>query len=81
VDAAVTGPSPEEVRAEARRVVRHLQRYTPEQRADRTASHRLGHLQRRSIGEYFYTHPDVPGVAFPRRHLAARAALQGWGQS
>lgn len=58
---------------ETRRVVRHFQRYTPEQRASRAASHRLGHRQRTAVGEYFYTHPDVPGVAFPTRSAAFRA--------
>jgi hypothetical protein len=66
----------EEIKAEARRVVRHFSPYTSEQRADRAASHRLGHRQRTSPGEFFYTHPDVPGVGYPRRYLAVWAALQ-----
>jgi hypothetical protein len=61
--------------AERARVVRHFQRYTAEQRTTHAASHRLGHRQRTAIGEHFYTHPDVPGRAFPRRDLAARAGL------
>lgn len=63
------------LKAESRRVVRNLQRYASEQRADLAASHRLGHRQRQAIGEFFYTHPDVPGLAFPTRSAAARAAL------
>jgi hypothetical protein len=51
--------------AQERRIVRHWQRYTPEERANRAASHRLGHRQRTALGEFFYTHPDLPGVAFP----------------
>lgn len=65
--------------AARKRVVRHFQRYTPEQRADRAASHRLGHTQRHAVGEYFYTHPDVPGLAYPTRTAAAHAALQRGG--
>jgi hypothetical protein len=60
---------------ETRRVVRHLQHYTNEQRADRAASHRLGPVQRHTIGEYFWTHPDVPGTAFDSRRRAALAGL------
>jgi hypothetical protein len=61
---------------EAKRVVRHLGRYSSEERASRAASHRLGHRQRGAVGEYFYTHPDVPGLAFSTRGAAARAALR-----
>lgn len=56
-------------------VVRHYERYTPEQRANRAASHRLGPRQRLAVGEYIYTHPYVPGVAFTTRAAAARAGL------
>jgi hypothetical protein len=62
--------------AEARRVVRHFQRFTPEQRADHASSGRLGHRQRQAVGEFFYVHPDLPGRAFPTRRAAARAALR-----
>ena len=55
---------------EKRRVVRHFQHYAPEQRANHAASYRLGHLKRSALGEYFYTHPDVPGRAFPTRKAA-----------
>lgn len=64
----------DELTAIRRQVVRHFQRYTAEQRADRAASHRLGPRQRQSVGEYFYTHPDVPGRCFPTRGRAAQAA-------
>ena len=64
------------LRAEAKKVVRILCRYSSEQRANHAASFRLGHRQREAIGEYFYTHPDCPGIAFPKRGLAARAALE-----
>lgn len=65
-----------EVRAEMRRVVRHFQHYTPAQRADRAASHRLGHRQRAAHGEHFYTHPDIPKIAYRTRSDAARAGLE-----
>lgn len=61
---------------ERARVVRHFQPYTAEQRADRAASHRLGHRQRAAVGEHYYTHPDVPDVAFRTRTAAARAGLR-----
>lgn len=64
------------MRAAERAVIRHFQHYTAEHRADRAASHRLGHRQRTAIGEAFYTHPARPNVAFPTRRAAARAALQ-----
>jgi hypothetical protein len=59
-----------------RRVERRFQRYTSQQRADRAASHRLGHRQRQAVGEWFYTHPDVPDLAFDNRWAAAREALR-----
>jgi hypothetical protein len=63
------------LKAEAKRVVRCFQAYSSETRANHAASFRLGHQQRKATGEYFYTHPSVLGVAFPKRILAARAAL------
>lgn len=71
-----TTPDAGAVAIERRRVVRHFQRYTSEHRADRAASHRLGHRQRQAIGEAFYSHPDLPGVCFPTRIAAARAAVR-----
>lgn len=64
------------LKAEAKRVVRCFQHFTSEQRANHAASHRLGFRQRESVGRFFYTHPDVPGLAFDRRGDAARAALR-----
>ena len=61
--------------AEMKLVERGFQRFSHEQRANHAASHRLGRLQRAAIGETFYTHPRLPGVCFPRRKLAALAAL------
>jgi hypothetical protein len=50
--------------------VKHFQPYTSEQRADRAASHRLHYRQKQSAGEVFWTHPAVPGIAFPTRIAA-----------
>jgi hypothetical protein len=65
----------ERMAAEWRRVVRVFQRYTSEERMNRAASHRLGHRQREAVGEFYYTHPAVPGLAFETRGRAARAGL------
>lgn len=65
----------EALKAESKRVVRNFQPFTSEQRANHAASHRLGHRQRERVGEFFYTHPDVPGAAFTTRKRAAEAAL------
>ncbi|MEU3452246.1 hypothetical protein ABZ671_01185 [Micromonospora sp. NPDC006766] len=70
------GLDPAAVRAEMRRTVRHFQRYTDEQRANRAASHRLGHRQRQAVGEVFFTHPAMPGRAFGSRRAAAEAAVR-----
>lgn len=60
--------------AAAATVVRHFQRYTSEQRAAHAASHRMGIRQREQVGEFFYTHSAVPGLAFSTRAAAVRAA-------
>jgi hypothetical protein len=54
---------------------RGFQRYTSQDRADRAASHRLGFRQREQIGEAWWSHPLCPGVCFPTRAAAYRAAL------
>jgi hypothetical protein len=55
--------------------VRNFQRFTSEERANLRASFRLGYQQRRSVGEFFWTHPLASGVAFPTRKAAIEAAL------
>ena len=48
------------------KTVRHFQKYTPEQRAERMASFRGGHRQREALGEYFYTHElEERSIAYP----------------
>lgn len=58
--------------------VRSFQHYTPDQRADVASSHRLTSKRRQSIGEYFYTHPMMPGVAYPTAKAATTAAFNAW---
>ncbi len=70
----------EDVTREAKRVTRIFQRYTPEQRANRAAAHTLTPGQQKAVGEYLYTHPDVPGKSFGSRQLAARAAVTEHGK-
>lgn len=60
---------------EMKRVTRCFQAYSSEQRANHAASFRLGYQQRQSLGEFFYTHPDVPNIAFKTRKRAATTAL------
>lgn len=64
------------LRAERKLVVRIFHHYSGESRANHAASFRLGHQQRCRLGEFFYTHPTVPGVAFSTRKAAAEAALR-----
>ena len=59
------------------KVTRIFQRFTHLERAERAASHRLGHRQRYADGEYFYVRQDIPGIAFRTR----KAALAAKGDS
>lgn len=63
------------LKAEMKRVIRCFQAYTSEQRSNHAASSRLGYQQRKAVGQFFYTHPDIPGAAFDTRKGAAMAAL------
>lgn len=63
------------LKAEMKKVIRCFHAYSSECRAAHAASFRLGYQQRRSVGEFYYVHPDVPNVAFPTRTRAARHAL------
>tara|TARA_B100000519_G_scaffold202972_1_gene223290 strand:+ start:4655 stop:5032 length:378 start_codon:yes stop_codon:yes gene_type:complete len=65
----------DQIRTEAKRVIRHFQSYSSDARALHASSHRLGHRKRQSIGEYFYTHPEIPDIAFDQKKKAAIAAL------
>jgi hypothetical protein len=67
------------LKAETKKCIRCFHKYSSEQRADLAANFRAGHQQRRSMGEFFWTHPEVPGIAFPTRKRAAQAALSKAG--
>lgn len=56
--------------------VKHFQKYSSEDRANRAASHRMHFRQKQAVGEFFWTHPFVPGIAFPTRKAALKAAEQ-----
>lgn len=53
---------------------RCFQRYTTNERSDIGASHSQGYRQRQRVGEFFYTHPAIPGIAFRTAADAKRAA-------
>jgi hypothetical protein len=61
---------------EAKKVVRQFHRYSTDQ-VSTLASHRRTSSSRKCIdrGEFFYTHPDLPGVCFRSRGAAANAAI------
>jgi hypothetical protein len=71
---ATPTPQPEQARHTPIVVTRHFQPYTSDQRSNHAASHRLGHQQRRAIGEAFWTSAAVPGVAFKTRKAAIAAS-------
>lgn len=50
--------------------VRCFFKFSPEQRANNRASHRLTHGQREAMGEKYYAHPLVPDLAFPTAKAA-----------
>lgn len=64
------------LKAETKKVVRCFHRHSSETRSNLQSSRRLTPGQRESVGEFFYMHPDLPGVCFPKRGLAAKAALR-----
>lgn len=53
---------------------RCFERYSSETRATMASSFRLGRRQRQAVGEYFYIHPMVAGVAFMSAKAATTAA-------
>jgi hypothetical protein len=67
----------EAVKAEAKRVVRIFHAYSSDQRATLASHHRTSR-SRKAIdgGEFFYTHPSVPGIAFRTRFAAAEYAVE-----
>ena len=55
--------------------VRCFQRYTHDARALHAASFRLGDRKRTSVGEFYWTVPSIPDVAFPTRKHATQAVI------
>lgn len=55
------------------------QMYDSETRANHAASFRLTQGQRERLGEAFWTHPLVPGIAFGSRIEARLAAIASLG--
>lgn len=66
----------EALQAETKKVVRIFHHYTTDQVS--LLYSRGGRPSRKAIdrGEFFYTHPDCPGVSFPTRGAAAKYALE-----
>jgi hypothetical protein len=62
------------LKAERRKVVRCFNHYTTDQMANLAWNSR-GRLRRHATGEFYYTHPDVPGIIFRTRGQAAEYAL------
>ena len=60
----------------SRHVTRCFHRYSHVERADRSASHRLGFRQREAVGEHFYVSDLIPGIAYPSRSRAEWATIQ-----
>jgi len=64
------------LKAEAKKVVRLFHHYDTDQISllfSRKGNPSVDALNR---GVFFYAHPDLPNVAFPKRYDAARAALR-----
>lgn len=59
--------------------VRCFQKHTSEQRATLASSHRLSQQQRQSVGEFYYVHNMVPGIAFPTAKAATTQAFEVCG--
>ncbi len=62
------------LKAEMRRVQRHYYQFDAETTTRLRAAERRNR-RRSTEGEFYYTHPDLPGLAFPTRSAAAREAL------
>ena len=54
---------------------RCFQPYDSTERAARAASHRLHHRQKQAVGEFFYTHPMLPGRGYATAKQATMAAF------
>ena len=57
---------------------RNFQPFDSEQRANIAASHRLGFRQRKSVGQYFYTHELCGNISFFTAKQAVTNAFQNY---
>lgn len=57
---------------------RCFHKYDSTARSDRAASRRLTPGQRESVGEFFYTHDLLPGVAFSTAKQATTQAYEAF---
>lgn len=64
------------LKAEMKNVTRCFHAFDSETRANHAASFRLGYRQRQATGQFYYTHPACPNIAFKTRTQAAMAALR-----
>jgi len=55
--------------------IRCYHRFSPETRVN-LATSRTGYKRRQATGEYYYTHPQVPGLAFPTAKAATTEAYR-----
>jgi hypothetical protein len=65
------------LKAEMKKVVRHFHHFTVDQIS--LLYSKVGNPCRKALdgGEFFYSHPEVPGIAFKTRSQAARYAMRG----
>lgn len=74
----MTSPTNYEValKAEMKNVIRHFHHFTTDQIS--LLYSKVGNPCRKALdrGEFFYSHPRVPGIAFSTRSAAARYALR-----
>lgn len=63
------------LKAEMKKVVRHFQHFSTDQIS--LLYSLSGNPCRKALnrGEFFYSHPAIPNIAFPTRSAAARRAL------
>lgn len=65
------------LRAEAKKVTRCFHHYDTDQNALLGARHQTRNsVKALNRGEFFYVHPDIPGIAFSKRFIAAAEALR-----
>lgn len=65
------------LKAEMKKVIRHFHHFSVDQIS--LLYSKVGNPCRAALnrGEFFYSHPEVPGISFKRRSDAANYALRG----